>query len=195
MSWLPFTTLSALALFAVAAAPPPVQSNDRYKPPESFTANAQFQGGSGSAATTIKVHIDRYTPDAEREAVLQALTTGGYQGFVAALRKAPAVGKVSIGEESYDVRWARAQPSKSGRSIVLVTDKPIHYIGGGRPDAKPREGFDVAVVSFEVNNVGMGTGGQIALAARVKRDETGGVAVADYADKLTKISWITRDIK
>ena len=195
MSWLPSTTMLALAMLAVASTPPTTQSNDRFKPPESFTANAQFQGGTAAAATTIKLSIDRYTPDAEREAVLQALTTGGYQGFVTALRKAPAVGKITIGDQSYDVRWARMQPLKDGRSIVLVTDKPIHYIGGGRPDAKPREGFDVAVFQFQVNSTGMGTGGEIALAAKVKRDESGGIVVSDYADKMTKISWITRDIK
>ena len=195
MSWLSSTTMLALATLAVGAAPPASQSNDRYKPPESFTANAQFDGVGGAAATTIKIQVDRYTPDAERTAVEQALTQGGYQGFVTALRKAPSVGKVSVGGQSYDIRWARAQPLKDGRSIVLVTDKPIHYIGGGRPDAKPREGFDVAVISFQINNVGMGFDGQMALAARVKRGESGGVEVADYADKLTKITSITRDLK
>ena len=195
MSWLPSTTMLALAMLAVASTPPTTQNNDRFKPPESFTANVQFDGATGAAATTLKISLDRYTPDAEREAVVQALTTGGHQGFVTALRKAPAVGKIAVGDQSYDIRWARMQPLKDGRSIVLVTDKPIHYIGGGRPDAKPREGFDVAVFRFQVNSVGMGSSGEIALAAKVKRDESGGVTVSDYADKMTKIISINRDIK
>ena len=191
MSWLPIASMLAVAAWTLS----PAQGKDRYSPPESFTANAQFDGAAGAAATTFKIHVDRYTPDAERDAVVQALQQGGYQGFVTALRKAPVVGKVTIADQSFDIRWARAQPAKDGRSIVLVTDKPIHYIGGGKVDAKPRAGFDVAVVSFEINNVGMGQNGQIAFAAQVKRGDGGGVEVADYAGKLTKITSITRDLK
>jgi hypothetical protein len=50
--------------------------------PETFTANAHVQGASaGAGAATIEVHIKRYTPDAERTAVEDALKTGGFQGL------------------------------------------------------------------------------------------------------------------
>ena len=193
MSWLPFTTMVALAALALPSLPVASQSS-RDKLPESFTANAQFQGAGGAAATTIKIRIDRYTPDAEREAVVQALKQGGYQGFVTALKKAPVVGAVTMGDTTFDIRWARATPNKNNRSIVLVTDKPMFFVGAGRPDAKPREGFDVGVISFEVDSVGMGFNGKMAAAAKVKPGANG-PEVSDYADKMIDLKTVMRDIK
>ena len=37
--------------------------------PEIFNVNAQVKTAAGAAAATLQVHIDRYTPDADRTAV------------------------------------------------------------------------------------------------------------------------------
>jgi hypothetical protein len=190
MPWIPFVSLLALVALAV----PSAQEKRRDPLPESFTATAQFLGTGGAAATTLKMRVDRYTPDAEREAVVQALKQGGYPGFVEALRKAPVVGSVDIGGHQFDIRWARESPIKGGRSIVLVTDKPMFFVGAGSPTAKPKEGFDVGVLSFQVNDYGMGYGGKMAAAARVKTGEAG-IEVADYAEKMIELRSVTRDIK
>lgn len=191
MSWFSFVSLLALVTLAV---PSPSAQSRKNPLPESFTATAQFIGGGGSMATTLKIRVDRYTPDAEREAVVQALTQGGYPGFVLALRKAPVVGTVSIGEHAFDIRWARETPIKNGRSIVLVTDKPMFFLGAGSPTAKPKEGFDVGVISFQIDDVGMGMGGKMAAAAKVKTGAAG-IEVAEYAEKLIDLRSVTRDIK
>jgi hypothetical protein len=191
MFWTSFAgvlTMVGLSLF------PSGEQKRRDPLPESFTATAQFLGEGGSAATMVKIRIERYTPDAEREAVLQALSEGGYPGFLIALRKAPVVGPVTVGGNAFDIRWARETPATPGRTIVLVTDKPMFFIGAGSPTAKPREGFEVGVLSFQVNDSGMGYGGRMAAAARVKRGE-GGIEIADYADKLTELRSVMRDLK
>ena len=188
--------VTVLALTALSVPSVHGAGQDRLtKPPESFTANAQFSGPGGAAATTLKIKIDRYTPDAEREAVVQALKQGGYNGFVNALRKASVVGTVTVGGQSFDIRWARAEAIKNGRSIVLVTDKPMFFVGGGKADAKPREGFDVGVISFRIDNVGMGYDGKMAAAAKVKPGGPTGVEVSDYAEKMIDLKTITRDLK
>ena len=191
MSWIPFVSVLTLVTLSLS---PPGEQKRRDPLPESFTATAQFLGEGGAAATTLKIRVERYTPDADREAVLEALSQGGYPGFVTALRKAPVVGSVAIGGHTFDIRWARESPIANGRSIVLATDKPMFFIGAGSPTAKPREGFEVGVISFNVNDSGMGYGGKMAAAARVKRGETG-IEIADYADKLTELRTVMRDIK
>jgi hypothetical protein len=191
MSWMPFVSLLALVALAVPSSSP---QKRRDPLPESFTATAQFIGTGGAAATTFKMRVERYTPDAEREAVVQALAQGGYPEFVLALRKAPVVGSVAIGGHTFDIRWARESPIKNGRYIVLVTDKPMFFIGAGSPTAKPREGFEVGVISFQLNESGMGYGGKMAAAARVKSGEAG-IEVADYAEKLIELRSVMRDIK
>jgi len=126
--------------------------------------------------------------------VLQALKQGGYPGFVEAVRKAPAVGSVAVGGHTFDIRWARESPIKNGRSIVVVTDKPMFFVGAGSPSAKPREGYEVGVISFQIDDSGMGYGGKMAAAAKVKGGE-GGVEISEYADKLLELRSVTRDIK
>lgn len=164
--------------------------------PETFTANLQAHGGAGGAgAATIDVDIQRYTPESDRTAVEAALKTGGYPAFLEALRKAPVVGSVVFADRKWAIRWARERPSgKYGRSIVVVTDQPIFFVGGGRTDAKPREGYEVAVIEFEVDNIGMGRGTMTA-AARVKPGGETGVRIDDYADKPIRLVTVTRKIK
>jgi hypothetical protein len=191
MSWSSLVCMVTLIAFT---GPSSSAQDRRDRVPESFTATAQFIGAAGSAATTLKIRVERYTPDAEREAVVQALTHGGYPGFVQALRKAPGVGSVAIGEHTFDIRWARESPIKNGRSIVLVTDKPMFFVGAGSPTAKPREGYEVGVISFQLDDSGMGYGGKMAAAAKVKTGEAG-IEISEYADKLLELRSVTRDIK
>jgi hypothetical protein len=163
--------------------------------PETFTANLHVTGATGgAAAATIQIDIRRYTPEAERTAVETALKTGGYAAFVAALRKAPEVGTVSSGDQKWSIRWAREQPSAQGRRIVVVTDQPIFFVGGGRVDAKPRTGFDVALIEIQIDEVGLGSG-TMAAAARVRPGGDAGVQVDDYADKPIKLVTVVRKIQ
>jgi hypothetical protein len=164
--------------------------------PETFMANINVTGAQGGAgAASIQIDIRRYTPEADRAAVQAALETGGYPAFLTALRKAPEVGAVLFGDRKWAIRWARERPSgKYSRSIVLVTDQPIFFVGGGNPDAKPREGFEVAVIEFEIDNVGLGKG-TMAAAARVKAGGESGVRIEDYAAKPMQLVTVTRKVK
>ena len=161
--------------------------------PETFSANAQVKAGAGSLAATIQIHIQRYTPDFDRTAVETALKQGGYPGFVTALRKAPEVGSVIVGDQKFPIRWAREQKTDKGRTIVVVTDKPVFFVGGGRTEAKPRAGYEVAVVQLMVDEIGTGSG-SMAAAARVKPGGETGVQIDDYADEPIKLVTVSRKI-
>jgi hypothetical protein len=125
-----------------------------------------------------------------------AMTQGGYPGFLLAMRKAPAVGFVEIGDVKVALRWAREQTTeKKGRTISLVTERPVYFIGGGKADAKPRAGFELAVVQLNVDEFGLGSG-TMAAAARVKKDPDGtGVVIEDYAEEPIKLTFVHREIK
>ena len=179
-------------LLAIAALSGGLLAQTSKGAPETFTANAQVQGGNtGAGAATLQVHIQRYTPESDRTSVETALKTGGFRSFVAALKKAPEVGSVTVGDQKFPIRWARKQPSAKGRTIVAVTSEPMFFVGGGRVDAKPREGFEVGLIHLEVDDVGLGTG-TMAAAARVKPGGETGVQVEDYADKPIKLVTVVR---
>jgi hypothetical protein len=161
--------------------------------PESFTSAVQARTEDGAAATRIVIQIDRYTLDADRKTMTDALAHGGYGAFVQAVRNAPAAGHIEIGTSKFIVRWAREQPAGKGRTISLVTEAPVYFIGGGAVDAKPREAFQLAVVQLTIDDLGMGTG-TMAAAAKVKPDGKGGVVIEDYAAEPIKLTSVHRVI-
>jgi hypothetical protein len=170
------------------------QKRNVYTAPETFSSPMQARTATGASAATIRIQIDRYTPDGDRKAMTDAMTYGGYPAFVQALRKAPAVGRVEIGDQQFTLRWAREQQTPKGRAISLVTESPVFFLGGARVDAKPRQGFELAVVQLAVDDFGLGTG-TMAAAARVKPDGQGGVVIEDYADEPIKLTSVYRVIK
>jgi hypothetical protein len=183
----------AIVALALTAASVVAQPGRQSGAPETFTANANVTGAMGAAAATLQIVVQRYTPDAERAAVEEALKGGGFAGFLTALRKAPEVGTVQIGDRKYVIRYARQVDTPAGRRIVVVTDKPVFFSGGGAADAKPREGYDVALFRLDVDSVGLGSG-LMAGAARVKPGPDGGVAVDDYGEKPVTLVTVTRKL-
>jgi hypothetical protein len=184
-------SLVLIGLMALAASPSARQSPRNSGAPETFSANAQVKGAAGAIAATIQIQIQRYTPDFDRTAVEAALKSGGYPSFLTALRKAPEVGSVAVGDQTFSIRWAREQKNATGRTIVVVTDKPVFFVGGGRTDAKSRAGYEVAVIQLQVGEVGLGSG-SMAAAARVKPGGDIGVQVDDYADEPIKLVTVRR---
>ena len=102
---------------------------------------------------------------------------------------------MSFADQKWPIRWAREQPSgKYNRTIVVVTDQPIFFVGGGSAKAKPREGYDVALIKIDVDNVGLGKGTMTA-AAKVKPGADGGVEIDDYAEKPIQLVTVSRKLK
>jgi hypothetical protein len=177
------TIFIALGLIALAA----------QTAPETFTSPFEARTGAGSATGSIRIQIDRYTPEIHRTAMTDAMRFGGYAGFLRALRQSPVVGFVEIAEVKVPIRWAREQPASGGRAISVVTEKPVFFLGGGRADTggKPRSGFEVALVQLTVDASGRGTG-TMAAAARIKPDGKGGVVLEDYADEPIALTSVHR---
>jgi hypothetical protein len=162
-----------------------------YSAPEAFTSD--LQGGTGTSAviSKIRIQIDKYTLEPDRKAMTDALTTGGYTKFLEALRATPVIGYVEIEKQKFNLRYAREKPTAKGRDITVVTESPVYFVGGGRADAKPRAGYEIAVVTLSVDDYGLGTG-RMAAAAKVKPDGAGGVVLDDYADQPIRLPVVTR---
>jgi hypothetical protein len=156
------------------------------KPPETFTASAQVLGNNAGSSAQVTIQINQYTSDKDRETIQEALRIGGYQGFLPALRSAPEVGYVEMNGRKVIARWARQQPTEKGRTISVVTESPMAFVGGGSVDAKPRAGFDVAVIQLDVDQIGLVTG-SFAAAARVRPGGPTGVQIDDYAETPAKL--------
>ncbi len=160
--------------------------------PETFTATANAKNAKGGVSGTLEVLVKRYTPDFDRKTVEEALRLGGYPRFLSALRNAPDVGQVVLGGgQPYVIRYARETVESGGRTIVLVTDRPVLFLGSSRADAKPRAGYEVALLRIQVDAKGAGSG-TMAAAARVRPDGDGGVLLDDYAETPIELANVTR---
>lgn len=164
------------------------------KPPETFIAIAQIRGQDTGASATVTIHIEKYTDERDRATMTEALRVGGYPGFLPALRKAPDVGYVEMNGRKATVRWARQQPSAKGRAISVVTDSPLFFVGGGSIDAKPREGYELAIILLDVDSIGLGSG-SMAAAARVKPGGETGVQIDDYAEQPVTLATVRKSYK
>ena len=164
------------------------------KAPETFIANAQVSAQNTGASAVVTIQIDRYTDPRDVASLQEELRLGGYPKFLPALRKAPVVGSVEMGGRKVLARWARQTPTEKGRTISVVTESPIAFVGGAAVDAKPRAGFELAVIQFEVDSVGIGTG-TMAAAARVRPGGPAGVQIDDYAETPIKLATVRKSLK
>jgi hypothetical protein len=189
------SSINALIILSLAVFLPIQGEPRKWTAPETFVAKAETRTPEGAVASApLTIQIDRYTLDGHRKVMEEALRTGGYPGFLSALRNAPAVGHVQVGERKVTVRWARQVPDGENRTISVVTDAPLFFIGGGRPDAKPRAGYELAVLQLKMDSSGIGEG-TMAAAARVKPGGETGVQIDKYADQPIKLVSIRREIK
>jgi len=182
---------------AVALTAGSVTTAQKSKPqtaPETFSSPVQARSAAGNSAATLTMRIDRYVPEADAKGLIDKITSGGFPAFMDSLRQAKPVGQIGSGDVQLPIRLAREQPTAKGRAILLVSDQPLYFVGGGRPDAKPREGYNLTIVQLTVDEFGLGTG-TMAAAARVKPDGKGGVEVQDYAEQPIKLTFVRREIK
>ena len=67
-----------------------------------------------------------------------------------------------------------------------MTDAPVFFAGAGAVDAKSTAGYELGVIEFTVDSVGLGKG-TMAPAAKVKAGGETGVEVEDYSGNAS--SW------
>jgi hypothetical protein len=161
--------------------------------PETFNAKARVATAASTGEALLTIDIKQYTAQRDIQAMEQALKSGGSAGFLDALRRAPVVGEVKVGPQTFSIRWARERPTERGRVISLVTDAPVYFVGAGVVGAKSRAGFDLAVLQLTMDSSGIGQG-TMAAAARVKPGGPTGVEVEDYGTEPVKLTSISRVI-
>ena len=159
--------------------------------PVDFTTTVQLTGPMGGAATTLDIHIERYLTDKERTPLVEALKKG-YSAFVPALRQGPVIGYVKVKDQKFDLRWAQQETVDLKQTITVATATPIYFVGAGRVDAKPKEGYDLGVIRLEVDTIGLGKG-DLWPAAKVKATPNGqGVQIDDYGGQAAPITSVRR---
>lgn len=159
---------------------------------EVFTATATAKGADGkSASAPLTITIDRKMSESEAEGLVAAFKSGGAAALRAKLVGVPATGTVKIGGgKTVPTRLTIERATTDGRLLTILTDQPLLFLGGSAPDAKPKDGYDFAVLDLTVDARGTGTG-MLAPAAKIKLNQDAFV-VEDYAAEVVRVTLVKK---
>jgi hypothetical protein len=155
---------------------------------EKFTATASVKGAGGAEATApVTLIVDHKMSQAEADKLLAAFKSGGAAGLRKALTGIAPTGSVTVGAgKATPTRVTIERTTDKGRLLTMVTDRPVLFLGAGVPGAKPKAGYDFAVIDLEVDAKGAGSG-TMAPAAKVTVKD-GAFAVEDYGGEVVRLT-------
>jgi hypothetical protein len=127
----PKLAFAAVVISAALGSPAAPVSAQNAK--ETFTAFA-INMNSGPSTATVDISIDRWSTDAERDALLSILMEEkdvyrANQALLKALQKMPKAGYIRTPQTlAWDLRYARQHPlPEGGRQIIVATDRPVGF--------------------------------------------------------------------
>jgi hypothetical protein len=127
----------------------------------------------------LSLHLDRYSTDAERARLQEAIADRGPEHALQGLSEVPYVGRLTWpGGTEYSVRYARqnARPD-GGRDVILLLDRPLWIWWDTSAPANP---YPYSVVQLQLGPDGKGEG-RISNGVTVTSDTVLGVTLSDYA--------------
>jgi len=136
--------------------------------PERFTA-AAINTNRG-AAGNIDIQVDRWSTDAERDKLINALETKGADKLLDVLQDLPVKGNFRApGQLGWDIRFARHYATEEGgERVVLATDRPIGFLESAN---QPRSiNYPFTIIEMQLNRAGEGQG-RMSLATKVILDK------------------------
>jgi len=156
---------------------------------ETITATAQLKTSGGVEATApVRIAIDRFSTDAERDELFAAVKARGTQGARDLLLTRNPVGSLQVGGNNTAIKFVYAKPTtEGGRTITVVTGSPVAFIGAGVPGAAPKGGFDLGLLKITMTTSGPGSG-ELMPATKVRLDDQGAITVDDYSNEIVRLS-------
>lgn len=129
----------------------------------------------------VKILIQEYSEPGDREILLDAFKKAGSKGLFNAVSKMHSKGRISLPSTvGYDINYAREIPSASGRTIRLVTNRPIS-IGEVWTSSRSMN-YNLSIVEFNLPNEKDAKGkGSLLPAAELKiNKKTGEIEIETY---------------
>ena len=122
--------------------------------PQTETIQAQAFGTTTMSGRTfgITIIIEDYSTPADQKALIDALTQGGHDKVVDVISHMKSKGRIrlSSGGVGYQINYIRNIPTKTGRTIRLITDRPI-YFGEAYYNGRSRD-YDLSLIEIHLNH-------------------------------------------
>jgi hypothetical protein len=155
---------------------------------ETFNASAKVTTSAGVTSTApVAVIVDRFSTDADRDAVMAAIKKGGTDSVRSLLLTRPPIGTVRVGKANTSIKYVYERATPEGRLITAVTGSVIGFVGSGAPGAKPKSGFYLGLVILVVPTTGAGHG-ELSPATKVRVDDKGAIVTDGYSDDVVQLT-------
>ena len=140
---------SLLLAALLLAITPAVPADDT----KSATIDATAMGTSTQMGkmVSVKVIIDHFSTQEDRQVLVDAFKKGQSQGLVDALSKAKPVGRIAItGTVGTDLTYIGLMRTPTGRRIRFATNRPIRI--GEAMNAGPSMAYNLTAGEFDLND-------------------------------------------
>jgi hypothetical protein len=138
-----------LLTLLLAADAPAISADD--KPTETIDAQAMGTSTQMGKNVGIKVIINRYSTQEDRQVLVDAFKKGQSQGLVKALQDMKPVGRIAItGTLGYDLAYIAVIPSPTGRKIRFATNRQIRFAEAYNNG--PSMAYDLTAGEFNIND-------------------------------------------
>ena len=118
---------------------------------ETIDATARGTSTQMGRIGNIKVIINQYSTPEDRAVLKDAFQKGGNQGLVQALEKMKSAGRIQIpGTVGYDLAYAIAIPTPTGRKIRFVTNRRIAFREAYRDTQS--QAYDLTAGEIDIND-------------------------------------------
>jgi hypothetical protein len=138
-----------LLVLLMAAAMPAISADDN----KTETIDAQAMGTSTQMGRNIavKIIIQQYSTQQDRQVLVDAFKKGQSQGLVKALEDMKPVGRIAItGTVGYELSYVALIPSPTGRKIRFATNRPIRF--GEAYNNGPSTAYNLTAGEIDLND-------------------------------------------
>jgi hypothetical protein len=156
---------------------------------EVIQAQAMGQLRASGKQFSVTINIQSYSTTEDQQRLIDAFTKGGHNALVKTLSKMKSNGRVAItGTLGYQIAYIRTLPTENGRTIRLITDRPINFpeaYAGTRTKDYDLSGIELNLAPDPKQNTG-----SLVVAGKFKMDKAQQVTFESYGSgpwRLTNI--------
>lgn len=146
---------------------------------ETIQATAMGQQRASGRTFNINIIIESYSTPADQKVLIDAFESGGHDALVKALSKMAPRGRVAItGTVGYQIAYIRTIPNENGRTIRLITDRPIQFAEAyGSTRSKD---YDLSGIQMNIAKEQKQSDGSLIVAGKFKVDKAQQIVFESY---------------
>jgi hypothetical protein len=185
--------VAAAAWLAPSAPPLLAQANDAGA---HYTMTLiDMDAPTGQVATPVDITINRWSSDAERDQVVNAIVEAGQPKLLSVLQNLPPIGSIHLpGTVGWNLRYARHGGEQDGRDrIFILADRPVSF---GELRDRPRSmDYPFAVIDLRIGSNDRGEG-HLYFGAKVSvAPKTGALTIETYGIQPIMLNGVKREKK